>query len=44
MKIIGLVPGGMKPFHAGHNFLVQNALSECDEVYIFTSPKDRGVL
>ena len=44
MKTIGLIPGGMKPFHAGHNFLVQNAIRECDEVYIFTSPKDRGAL
>lgn len=44
MKTIGLIPGGMKPFHAGHNFLVQSALSECDSVIIFTSIKDRDVI
>ena len=44
MKIIGLIPGAMKPFHAGHNHLVQTAISECDTVYLFTSIKDRGVI
>ena len=44
MKTIGLIPGGMKPFHAGHNFLVQAALEECDSVIVFTSTKDRGVI
>ena len=40
--IIGLVPGAMKPYHAGHHFLVEKALSECDQVIIFTTSKDRG--
>ena len=44
MKTIGLIPGGMKPFHAGHNFLVQAALNECDSVIVFTSAKTRGVI
>ena len=44
MKTIGLVPGGMKPFHAGHNFILQEALRECDEVILFTTVKDRGVI
>ena len=41
MKIIGLIPGAMKPFHAGHNYLVQLATTECDEVILWTSAKDR---
>ena len=44
MKTVGLVPGGMKPFHAGHNFILQEALRECDEVILFTTVKDRGVI
>ena len=44
MKTIGLVPGAMKPFHAGHNYIVQQSIKECDEVIIFTSPKDRGII
>jgi len=39
--IIGLVPGAMKPYHAGHHYLVERALVECDEVIIFTTLKDR---
>lgn len=41
---IGLVPGAMKPYHAGHHFLVENALRECDKVIIFTTVKDRDDL
>ena len=44
MHIIGLIPGAMKPFHAGHNHLIQTALSECDRVIVFTSSKDRGII
>lgn len=44
MKTIGLIPGAMKPFHAGHNHLVQTAIIECDRVIIFTSLKDRGII
>jgi len=44
MHTIGFVPGAMKPFHAGHNHLIQTALSECDRVIVFTSLKDRGVI
>ena len=44
MKTIGLVPGGMKPFHAGHNFILQEAIRECDEVILFTTVKDRGAI
>ena len=44
MHTIGFVPGAMKPFHAGHNHLIQTALSECDRVLVFTSIKDRGVI
>lgn len=40
-KIIGLVPGAMKPFHRGHYFLISMALKECDEVIVYTSTKDR---
>ena len=41
MKTIGLIPGAMKPFHAGHNYLVQSAINACDEVILWTSIKDR---
>jgi len=41
---IGLVPGAMKPYHAGHHFLVEKALKECDKVFILTTIKDRGAL
>ena len=41
MKTIGLIPGAMKPFHAGHNHLVQTSIKECDHTIIFTSRKDR---
>ena len=44
MHTIGFVPGAMKPFHAGHNHLIQTALKECDKVLVFTSLKDRGVI
>ena len=44
MHTIGLVPGAMKPFHAGHNHLIQRALEECDQVIVFTSLKDRGII
>ena len=44
MHTIGFVPGAMKPFHAGHNHLIQRALVECDEVIVLTSLKDRGVI
>jgi cytidyltransferase-like protein len=43
--IIGLVPGAMKPYHAGHHYLVEQALKECGAVVIFTTAKDRdGIL
>ena len=41
MKTIGLVPGAMKPFHAGHNYIVQRSIEECDHTIIFTSAKTR---
>ena len=44
MYTIGFVPGAMKPFHAGHNHLIQRALEECDKVIVFTSLKDRGLI
>ena len=44
MHTIGFVPGAMKPFHAGHNHLIQTALKECDKVFVFTSLKDRGII
>ena len=44
MHTIGFVPGAMKPFHAGHNHLIQKAIAECDKVFVFTSLKDRGVI
>ena len=44
MYTIGFVPGAMKPFHAGHNHLIQRALIECDQVIVLTSLKDRGVI
>ena len=31
----------MKPYHAGHHYLVLKAIQECDHVIIFTSAKDR---
>ena len=44
MHTIGFVPGAMKPFHAGHNHLIQRALVECDKVLVFTSLKDRDII
>ena len=44
MYTIGFVPGAMKPFHAGHNYLIQKAIAECDKVIVFTSLKDRGII
>ena len=44
MHTIGFVPGAMKPFHAGHNHLLQRALLECEQVIVFTSLKDRGII
>ena len=44
MHTIGFVPGAMKPFHAGHNHLIQTAIQQCDHVIVFTSLKDRGVI
>ena len=42
--IIGLVPGAMKPYHAGHHYLVEKALKECDKVFIITTTKSRGCI
>ena len=39
--IIGIVPGAMKPYHAGHHYLVETALNECDIVTILTTRKAR---
>ncbi len=39
--IIGIVPGAMKPYHAGHHYLVETALKECDIVNILTTRKTR---
>tara|TARA_X000000950_G_C13893162_1_gene651722 strand:- start:2153 stop:2683 length:531 start_codon:yes stop_codon:yes gene_type:complete len=44
MKTIGLIPGGMKPFHKGHDFIMQEAMRDCDEVILFTSAKTRGII
>lgn len=44
MNTVGLIPGAMKPFHAGHNHLIQAAIVECDHVIIFTSTKDRDII
>ena len=44
MKTIGLLPGAMKPFHAGHNHLVQTAIKECDHTILFTSTKNRDII
>lgn len=41
MKTIGLIPGGFKPYTAGHHSLVELAAKECDEVHLFVSTKDR---
>ena len=40
--IIGLIPGAMKPFHAGHYFLLDKAMLECDKVFVYTSAKNRA--
>jgi len=42
--IIGIVPGAMKPYHAGHHYLVEQAMRECDEVIIVTSKVDRNII
>jgi len=44
MQTIGLIPGAMKPFHAGHNHLIQASIEECDHSIIFTSTKDRDII
>ena len=38
---IGLVPMAAKPYHAGHNELVNLAAAENDTVYLFVSTSDR---
>jgi len=43
-KIIGLVPGAMKPYHAGHHYLTEQAMNDCDEVIIITTTKDRNII
>ena len=35
MNKIGIILGRMQPFHNGHVWLIEQALSECDEVYVF---------
>ena len=40
--LIGLIPGAMKPYHAGHHFLTSVASAACDKVIIFTTVKSRG--
>ena len=39
--IVGIVPGAMKPYHAGHHYLVETAARECDMVTILTTKKSR---
>ena len=39
--IVGIVPGAMKPYHAGHHYLVETAARECDIVTILTTKKPR---
>jgi len=40
-KMIGLVPGSFKPYHAGHDGLIRLASSENDEVVVYSSIADR---
>lgn len=39
---IGLVPGGFKPYHAGHDALIRAASAENDRVIVFYSTSDRS--
>lgn len=39
---IGLVPGGFKPYHAGHDALIRAASAENDRVIVFYSTADRS--
>lgn len=41
-RVIGLIAGSFKPYTAGHNFLVEKAASECDQVILFVSTGDRA--
>lgn len=41
MNKIGIILGRMQPFHNGHVWLIEQALSECDEVYIFIGSADK---
>jgi hypothetical protein len=39
---VGVIPMAGRPVHAGHWFLIENALKENDTVYLFVSVKGRG--
>jgi hypothetical protein len=38
---IGIIPMSAKPYHVGHDMLVNLAASECNEVHLFVSTSDR---
>ena len=41
---IGIVPMSGKPVHAGHYGLIMLASKECDEVHLYVSTTDRGII
>lgn len=41
-KLVGILPGSFKPYHAGHDALVRIASSENDVVHLLVSVSDRG--
>ena len=38
---LGLIPMSAKPFHIGHEFLINRAANDCSHVIVFVSIKDR---
>ena len=41
MSKVGVILGRMQPFHNGHIWLIEQALCECDEVYVFVGSADK---
>jgi len=42
-RVIGILPGSFKPYHAGHDALVRIASDQNDVVHLLVSTSDRGL-
>ncbi len=41
---VGIVAGSFKPLHCGHFNMIERASKECDDVMLFASLSDRGMV